>query len=152
VCLPHPELFGILQKGQRLLIDDGKLKLRVIRADENEILCSAEVGGVISDRKGVNVPDAVVPVPALTDKDRRDLAFAVEHGADWIGLSFVQRPEDVAEARKLMGGHGALVAKIEKPAAVESLDEIINLSDGVMVARGDLGVELNPKKCPRSRS
>ena len=148
VCLPHPELFGILGKGQRLLIDDGKLQLRVIRAGENRILCSAEVGGVISDRKGVNVPDAVVPVPALTDKDRRDLAFAVEHGADWVGLSFVQRPEDVAEARRLMGGYGALIAKIEKPAAIDRLDEIIELADGIMVARGDLGVELNPEEVP----
>ncbi len=148
VCLPHPELFGILQKGQRLLIDDGKLRLRVIRADENEILCTAEVGGVISNRKGVNVPDAVIPVPALTEKDRRDLSFAVEHGADWIALSFVQRPEDVAEARRLMGGHGSLMAKIEKPAAISRLDEIIELSDGIMVARGDLGVELNPEDVP----
>ncbi|OZA31095.1 MAG: pyruvate kinase, partial [Novosphingobium sp. 17-62-9] len=128
VCLPHPELFGVLQKGQRLLIDDGKLRLRVIRADQDEILCSAEVGGVISDRKGVNVPDAVVPVPALTEKDRRDLSFAVENGADWIALSFVQRPEDVAEARKLMGGYGSLMAKIEKPAAISRLEEIIELS------------------------
>jgi len=152
VCLPHPELFGILVKGQRLLIDDGKLRLRVIRASSTEILCSAEVGGVISDRKGVNVPDAVVPVPALTEKDRRDLTFAMEHGADWIGLSFVQRPEDVAEARKLMGsGTGSsagLVAKIEKPAAVACLDAIIELADGIMVARGDLGVELNPEDVP----
>ena len=148
VCLPHPELFGILQKGQRLLIDDGKLQLRVLRADENEILCSAEVGGVISDRKGVNIPDALVPIPALTPKDRRDLAFAMEHGADWIGLSFVQRPEDVAEARRLMGGQGALCAKIEKPAAIVHLDEILELSDGVMVARGDLGVELRPEEVP----
>lgn len=148
VHLPHPELFGILRKGQRLLVDDGKLRLRVIRAEEDGILCSAEVGGVIMDRKGVNVPDAVIPVPALTEKDRRDLAFAVEHGADWIALSFVQRPEDVAEARRLMGGHGALIAKIEKPAAVERLDEIIELSDGIMVARGDLGVELNPEDVP----
>lgn len=148
VCLPHPELFGILRNGQRLLIDDGKLKLRVIRAEDDKILCTAEVGGFISDRKGVNVPDAVVPVPALTEKDRRDLAFAVEHQADWIALSFVQRPEDVAEARKLMGGYGALVAKIEKPAAVDRLEEIIELSDGIMVARGDLGVELNPEEVP----
>ena len=148
VCLPHPELFGILKKGQRLLVDDGKLRLRVIRASDDAILCTAEVGGVIMDRKGVNVPDAVVPVPAMTDKDRRDLAFAVEHGADWIALSFVQRPEDVAEARRLMGGYGALMAKIEKPAAVERLDEIIELSDGIMVARGDLGVELNPEEVP----
>ncbi|EGD57634.1 pyruvate kinase [Novosphingobium nitrogenifigens DSM 19370] len=148
VCLPHPELFGILQKGQRLLIDDGKLRLRVIRADANEILCSAEVGGVISNRKGVNIPDAVVPVPALTDKDRRDLAFAVEQGADWIALSFVQRPEDLAEARRLIGGRAALMAKIEKPAAIGRLGEIIELSDGIMVARGDLGVELNPEEVP----
>ena len=152
VCLPHPELFGVLRKGQRLLIDDGKLRLKVIEADDTRILCSAEVGGVISDNKGVNVPDAVVPVPALTEKDRRDLAFAVKHGADWIALSFVQRPEDVAEARKLIvsaGGPGvALMAKIEKPAALDRLEEIIELSDGIMVARGDLGVELNPEEVP----
>jgi pyruvate kinase len=148
VCLPHPELFGILQKGQRLLIDDGKLRLRVIRAEPDSVLCSAEVGGPISDRKGVNVPDAVIPVPALTEKDRRDLAFAVEQGADWIALSFVQRPEDVAEARRLMGGYGALMAKIEKPAAIDRLEEIIELADGIMVARGDLGVELNPEEVP----
>ena len=149
VCLPHPELFGVLQKGQRLLIDDGKLRLRVIEADETRILCSAEVGGVISDRKGVNVPDAVVPVPALTEKDRRDLTFALDQGADWIALSFVQRPEDVAEARKLMGtSQTALMAKIEKPAAITRLEEIIELSDGIMVARGDLGVELNPEEVP----
>ncbi|MBY6129754.1 pyruvate kinase [Qipengyuania aquimaris] len=148
VELPHPELFGLLEKGQRLLINDGKIRLRVIRADENEILCSAEVGGVISDRKGVNVPDAEVPIPALTDKDRKDLAFAMNQGVDWIGLSFVQRPEDLAEARKLMGGAGALCAKIEKPMAVRRLDEIIELSDGIMVARGDLGVELEPQEVP----
>ncbi len=148
VCLPHPELFGILDKGDRLLINDGKLRLRVIRADDEAILCSAEIGGVISDRKGVNVPDTLVPVPALTDKDRKDLAFAISHGADWIGLSFVQRPEDVAEARRLMGGYGALCAKIEKPSAVQKFDEILELSDGVMVARGDLGVEMKPEEVP----
>ena len=152
VQLPHPELFGVLSKGQRLLIDDGKLRLRVIRADAQAILCSAEVGGVISDRKGVNVPDAVVPIPALTEKDRKDLAFAIQQGADWIALSFVQRPEDVAEARRLMGGpegmRAALIAKIEKPAAIRELAGIIELSDAVMVARGDLGVELNPEEVP----
>ncbi|NCU12631.1 MAG: pyruvate kinase, partial [Sphingomonadaceae bacterium] len=122
---------------------------KVIEASEDRILCSAEVGGVIMDRKGVNVPDAVVPIPALTEKDRRDLAFAVDQGADWIALSFVQRPEDVAEARRLIGGTGtALMAKIEKPAAVERIEEIIELADGIMVARGDLGVELNPEEVP----
>ena len=148
VELPHPELFGLLEKGQRLLINDGKIQLKVIRADENEILCSAVVGGVISDRKGVNVPDAEIPIPALTAKDRKDLSFAVQQGADWIGLSFVQRPEDLAEARKLMGGYGALCAKIEKPMAIRRLDEILEMCDGVMVARGDLGVELLPEEVP----
>ena len=148
VELPHPELFGLLTKGQRLLINDGKIRLKVISADEEKIHCSAEVGGVISDRKGVNVPDAEVPIPALTDKDRKDLAFAIAQGVDWIGLSFVQRPEDLAEARKLMGGYGALCAKIEKPMAVHRLDEIIDMSDGIMVARGDLGVELEPQEVP----
>jgi len=148
VCLPHPELFELLDKGQRLLINDGKIRLRVIKADLDSILCSAEVGGVISDRKGVNIPDAEVPIPALTEKDRKDLAFAVKHRADCIALSFVQRPEDLAEARRLMGGYGALCAKIEKPQAVQRLAEIIELSDAVMVARGDLGVELNPEEVP----
>jgi pyruvate kinase len=149
VCLPHPELFGIMTRGQRLLINDGKIRLKVLEADDNRILCSAEVGGVISDRKGVNVPDAEVPIPALTEKDRRDLAFATEHGADWIALSFVQRPEDIAEARKLIGTHGtAICAKIEKPKAVDRLDSIIELADGIMVARGDLGVELEPYEVP----
>ncbi|MEM7665284.1 MAG: pyruvate kinase [Pseudomonadota bacterium] len=148
VCLPHPELFGIMQRGQRLLINDGKIRLVVKEADENRIFCTAEVGGVISDRKGVNVPDAEVPIPAMTDKDRKDLAFAVEHGADWIALSFVQRPEDLAEARKLVGHGTALCAKIEKPQAVKRLGAIIELADGIMVARGDLGVELEPQEVP----
>jgi len=103
---------------------------------------------VISDRKGVNVPDAEVPIPALTEKDRKDLAFAMEQGVDWIGLSFVQRPEDLAEARRLMGGRGGLCAKIEKPMAVRRLSEIVELSDAIMVARGDLGVELEPQEVP----
>ncbi|ANY19290.1 Pyruvate kinase [Tsuneonella dongtanensis] len=148
VELPHPELFAVLQKGQRLLINDGKIRLKVIKAEADSILCSVEVGGVISDRKGVNVPDAEVPIPALTEKDRKDLAFAVGQGVDWIGLSFVQRPEDLAEARKLMGGYGALCAKIEKPSAVRRLPELLELADGIMVARGDLGVELEPWEVP----
>lgn len=148
VCLPHPEIFDVLKKGDRLLLDDGKLRLRVIRTGDDEILTSAEVGGPLSDRKGLNVPDAVIPLAALTDKDRRDLTFAIDHGADWIALSFVQRPEDVAEARTLIGGKASLISKIEKPAAVQRLDEILELSDAVMVARGDLGVELAPEEVP----
>ncbi|RYY32457.1 MAG: pyruvate kinase, partial [Sphingomonadales bacterium] len=149
VQLPHPELLGLMEKGQRLLINDGKIRLVVVRADADSIECKAEVGGVISDRKGVNVPDAEVPIPALTEKDRRDLSFAVAQGVDWIGLSFVQRPEDVAEAKKLIGPNGpAVCAKIEKPSAIRRLEEIVALSDGIMVARGDLGVELEPQEVP----
>ncbi len=148
VQLPHPEILSVVEEGQRLLINDGKIRLRIKKIDGDKVHCVAEVGGVISDRKGVNVPDAEIPIPALTEKDRRDLAFAVDQGVDWIGLSFVQRPDDLAEARKLMGGHGALIAKIEKPQAIKRLDEIIELSDGIMVARGDLGVELNPEEVP----
>lgn len=148
VGLPHPELFAALSVGQRLLINDGKIRLRVQHVDADTIECVAEVGGVISDRKGVNVPDAEIPIPAMTDKDRRDLQFAMEHGADWIGLSFVQRPEDVEEAKALMQGRAFLCAKIEKPQAIKRLAEIIAVADGVMVARGDLGVELNPEEVP----
>ena len=153
VELPHPEIFHVVEEGQRLLVNDGKIRLRVQSVSNGKIVCKAEVGGVISDRKGVNVPDAEIPIPALTDKDRRDLAFAMEQGVDWIGLSFVQRPDDLAEARKLMVApngerRGALCAKIEKPQAVRRLKEIIDLADGIMVARGDLGVELEPQEVP----
>ena len=148
VNLPHPEIYAALVPETRLLLDDGKLVLRVKAVTDTRIDTVVEIGGTLSNRKGVNVPDVVVPVPALTDKDRRDLSFAVEQGCDWIALSFVQRPEDLAEARKLMGGHGALMAKIEKPSAVQRLEEIIEMADGVMVARGDLGVELPPQAVP----
>ncbi|CAH0348954.1 pyruvate kinase [Sphingobium sp. CECT 9361] len=148
VNLPHPEIYAALLPGTRLLLDDGKLVLRVQKVSEERIETLVEVGGALSNRKGVNVPDVVVPMAAMTDKDRRDLSFAMKEGADWIALSFVQRPEDLAEARKLMGGSGALMAKIEKPAAVQRLDELLELSDAVMVARGDLGVELPPYAVP----
>jgi len=148
VNLPHPEIYEALVPETRLLLDDGKMVLRVKKVQDGRIDTIVEVGGTLSNRKGVNVPDVVVPVPALTEKDRRDLSFAVEQGCDWIALSFVQRPEDLAEARKLMGGYGSLMAKIEKPAAVQRLEEIIELADGVMVARGDLGVELPPQAVP----
>ncbi len=128
-----------LHEGSRLLLDDGKLVLRVKSVGDDVIETTVEVGGALSERKGVNVPDVVLPMAALTDKDRRDLSFAIQQGADWIALSFVQRPEDLAEARKLMGGYGQLLAKIEKPAAVARLDEILEACDAVMVARGDLG-------------
>jgi pyruvate kinase len=148
VELPHPELFESVKLGDRVLIDDGKVRLKVVEAEDSRIVTEVQVGGKVSDHKGVNVPGVVVPIPALTEKDRADLAFALEQKADWVALSFVQRPEDVAEARELIGDKAALMAKIEKPAAIERLPEIIALSDGVMVARGDLGVELPPEDVP----
>jgi pyruvate kinase len=148
VYLPHPEIFAALEAGTRLLLDDGKLVLRVVSVAAGKIETRVEVGGMLSDRKGLNVPDVVVPVAALTEKDRSDLAFAIKHGVDWIAMSFVQRPEDVAEGRKLIGGKAALLAKIEKPAAISRLEEILELADAVMVARGDLGVEMLPEEVP----
>ena len=148
VQLAHPELFGAIGAGDRILIDDGKVRLKAIEADERTIVSEVEVGGKVSDNKGVNVPDVLVPIPALTEKDREDLDFALSMKTDWVALSFVQRPEDVAEARALIGDKAALLAKIEKPAALERLTDIIALSDAVMVARGDLGVELPPEEVP----
>ena len=148
VQLPHAELFESVKAGTKILIDDGKVRLNVLEADGDRIVSEVKVGGAVSDNKGVNVPDVVVPIPALTDKDRDDLQFALEQRTDWIALSFVQRPEDVAEARSLIGERAALLAKIEKPAAIERLNDIIALSDAVMVARGDLGVELPPEDVP----
>jgi len=148
VNLPHPEIIEAASIGASLLLDDGKLRLRVARKREDALETEVVVGGPLSDRKGVNVPDVVLPIPALTQKDRADLAFALQHGANYIGLSFVQRPEDVAEAKQIAGGQAWIMTKMEKPQAVENLDEIVRLSDAVMVARGDLGVELPPEEVP----
>ncbi|MBW0145814.1 pyruvate kinase [Sphingomicrobium clamense] len=148
VQLPHAELFEAIEAGSLLLVDDGKLRLRATEVSEDRIVTEVEVGGKISDRKGVNVPDVLIPIPALTDKDRKDLDFALEMGADWVALSFVQRPEDVAEVQDIVKGRAGVMAKIEKPRAVDALDDILALADGVMVARGDLGVELPPEKVP----
>ncbi len=148
VCLPHKEVFTALEPGTRLLLDDGKIVLRVAAKSDDAIDARVEVGGALSDRKGLNVPDVVVPMAAMTEKDRSDLAFALEQGVDWIALSFVQRPEDLDEARAMIGGRASLLAKIEKPAALERLEEIVAMADAVMVARGDLGVELPPEAVP----
>src|SRR5579875_1495041 len=136
--LPHPEVFAALSPDTDLLLDDGNIRLRVEKCGDGFAETRVITGGTLSDRKGVNVPNAVLPLSPLTAKDRSDLAFALDMGADWIALSFVQRPEDVAEARKLIGGRAGVLVKLEKPAAIGKLDEIIELSEAVMVARGDL--------------
>ncbi len=148
VTLPHPEIFAALVPGAELLLDDGKLRLKVERCDARSADTTVLVGGKLSDRKGVNVPGVVLPISALTEKDRSDLAVALELGVDWVALSFVQRPEDIHEARALVGQRAGLVAKLEKPAAIERLDEVIDATDAVMVARGDLGVEMPAESVP----
>jgi pyruvate kinase len=146
--LPHPEIFAALVPGAELLLDDGKLRLVVERCGKDFAETRVVVGGKLSERKGVNVPGVVLPITALTEKDHRDLAFALDHGADWIALSFVQRPEDVTEARALIGTRASIVVKLEKPSAVERLEDIVALTDAVMVARGDLGVEMPAEQVP----
>ena len=148
VQLPHKEIFDALEPGATLLVNDGKIRLRVRDCGADFANCEVVVGGTISNRKGVNVPDVVLPVAALSDKDRRDLDFACELGIDWLALSFVQRPADVLEARELARGRASILSKIEKPAAVKSFDDILAVSDGIMVARGDLGVELPVQNVP----
>jgi pyruvate kinase len=146
--LPHPEIFEALKPGTELLLDDGKVRLEVEACGSSFADTRCLVGGTLSDRKGVNVPNAVLPLSAITEKDRADLSFALEHGADWIAFSFVQRPADVAEGRKLVGGRAGVMVKLEKPSAIQHLHEIIELADGLMVARGDLGVEMPPEDVP----
>ncbi|MCR9124669.1 MAG: pyruvate kinase [Rhodobacteraceae bacterium] len=148
VCLPHPEIFAALEPGAHLLVNDGKIRLRVTGCADDSADCQVVAGGVISDRKGVNVPDVVLPLAALSPKDRKDLEFVCDLGVDWLALSFVQRPEDVTEARKLARGRAAILSKIEKPAAVDRFEAILDVSDGIMVARGDLGVELPVQAVP----
>lgn len=146
--LPHPEIFACLEPGATILIDDGRMRLTAQEVKTDRAIFQVETGGELSDRKGVNVPGTVMPLSPLTEKDRRDLAFGMELGVDWVALSFVQRPEDLAEARRLIDGRAALMAKIEKPAALARLEELVELSDAIMVARGDLGVEIPPEEVP----
>lgn len=148
VCLPHPEIIAVAKPGSRLLMDDGKLAVIVQKVGPDWLETLVDVGGVLSNHKGVNVPDVALPIPALTAKDRRDLAFALNMGVDYVALSFVQRPEDVSEARALIGERANLMVKLEKPQAMENLEAILELTDAVMVARGDLGVELPPENVP----
>lgn len=149
VNLPHPEIIEALQPGMSLLLDDGRLRLKVTAKQNDAVITEVIAGGELSDRKGVNVPEAVLQLSPLTEKDRRDLTFGLELGVDWVALSFVQRPEDIVEARELIGGKAFLMAKIEKPSAVIHLEEIAKLCDAIMVARGDLGVEVPAENVPR---
>ena len=148
VCLPHAEIFAALKPGANLLVDDGKVRLEVVKCGKDFADCKVMNSGTISNRKGVNVPDVLLPLAALSEKDRKDLEFVCRLGVDWLALSFVQRPEDVNEARKLAAGRAYIISKIEKPAAVEAFADILKVSDGIMVARGDLGVELPVQNVP----
>lgn len=148
VNLPHPEIFAALVPGTEFLLDDGKLRVRVERCDSQSADTTVLVAGKLSERKGVNVPGVVLPISALTAKDRADLDTALKLGADWIALSFVQRPEDILEARALIQGRAGVLAKLEKPSAIERLEEVVDASDAIMIARGDLGVEMPAEKVP----
>src|SRR5882757_8715530 len=148
VPLPHPEIFKAAKPDGILLIDDGKVRLRITAHTDDTIDAVVEVGGQISDRKGVNLPNLVVPLSPMTPKDRKDLDYGLALGVDWVALSFVQHAHDIAELKKLVAGRAAVMAKLEKPAAIDHLDEIIEQSEGIMVARGDLGVEMPPEAVP----
>ena len=148
VRAPHPEVFAALRPGSSILLDDGKVRLRVTEHGPDFADTVVEAGEKLSNHKGLNLPGNAIPIPALTDKDRKDLAFALNQGVDWVALSFVQRAADMAELRQIVRGRAGVLAKIEKPAALEVLDEILDLSEAVMVARGDLGVELAPEDVP----
>jgi pyruvate kinase len=148
VHLPHPEILSSLEVGHTVLIDDGKLRLRVKEVKTGKAVTVVEVAGKISNKKGVSLPDTTIPVAAMTEKDRSDLEAALDAGVDWIALSFVQRPEDVAEVRKVARGRALVMSKLEKPQAITRLDEIMEVSDALMVARGDLGVEMPLEQVP----
>ncbi len=148
IPVPHPEVLRVVQPGDVLKLDDGKLQITIAERNGEEIVAKADTPGRLTNRKGINLPGRHLPISALTEKDRRDLDHALSLGVDYIALSFVQKPEDVAEARELIGERAKIISKIEKPSAVDGLGEILALSDAMMVARGDLGVELPPEDVP----
>jgi pyruvate kinase len=148
VELPHPEIFGVFKPGQKLLLDDGKITVEITESGSDFILTNVIKGGILSNKKGVNLPDCILPIPALTQKDKEDLAFGLTLGVDWVALSFVQSTKDVMEAKKLINNQAKLAVKIEKPQAIAKLDKIVDLSDGVLIARGDLGVEMTLEDVP----
>jgi pyruvate kinase len=148
VYLPHPQIFAAAEPGHMLLLDDGKIRMRVLEKTKSTIAAEVLVGGALGSRKGITLPDTLLPVGPLTTKDRADLAYVLKLGVDWIALSFLQRAGDIHGARRLVGDRAAILAKIEKPSAVADLDAIVAASDGLMVARGDLGVEIPVERVP----
>lgn len=148
VFFPHPEIFTALKEGADILLDDGKVRLRIENISSNNIETRVITGGTLSDRKGFNVPSVALPISPMTPKDRVDLDFGLDMGVDWVALSFVQCPKDVLEAKALIGDRASIISKLEKPLAIHHLEEIVHLSDGIMVARGDLGVEMPPEEVP----
>ncbi|MGI9482809.1 MAG: pyruvate kinase [Hyphomicrobiales bacterium] len=148
IPLLHPEVHEAIKPGDAILINDGRVRLETVQVGDDYFEAEVSVGGEVSDRKGVNLPDTVMKLTPLTEKDRKDLDFGLELGVDWVALSFVQRPSDVTEARRIIGNKASLLVKIEKPAALKCLDEIVPLVDSIMVARGDLGVEIPPEEVP----
>lgn len=148
VCLPHKEIFDAVKIDDMLLLNDGNIRLKVKQKTADKIITEVIVGGELSAHKGVNLPNVKLPISAITEKDREDLDFALKLGVDWVCLSFVQSVEDVKEAKKLIGDKAWIISKLEKPSAIEELDEIVKESDGIMVARGDLGVECPIQNLP----
>ncbi len=148
VCLPHPEILAALEPGHTLLLDDGKIRLTALEVTPSRVLTKVVIGGKLSSRKGVSLPDTTIAASALTPKDHSDLEAALDAGIDWVGLSFIQRPEDIADAKKITRGRAAVMAKIEKPQAVGRMADILDFTDAIMVARGDLGVEMPLEKVP----
>ena len=148
VYLPHPEILKALAPGHKMLIDDGKVALHIVEATPGRAVARVDVAGKVSNRKGVNLPDTEIPVSAMTPKDRADLDAALYEGVDWVAVSFVQRADDIAEVKKIVRGQALVLAKIEKPQAIARLDEIMEISDALMVARGDLGVEMPLERVP----
>ncbi len=151
VSLPHPEILSVLDIDKHIFLDDGKVRARITAKGDDFVEAEIEAGSRLSNRKGVNIPDTVIPLDALTDKDKTDLAFALDLGVDWIAQSFVQTAQDVQQAHDLIAGRAALMVKLEKPSALNHLDEIVDLADGVMIARGDLGVEIPPESVPSAQ-
>ncbi len=148
VPVPHPEVLEALEKDDRILVDDGKVVLKVLESSALQAIAEVVSGETLSSRKGISLPDTELATSSMTEKDYRDLDAALDADVDWIAISFVQRPADVAEVRKIAKGRAAVLAKIEKPQALNGLDDIIDLADAVMVARGDLGVEMPIEKVP----